>query len=334
MLAAKTEKHALGATLFFNVAHYAIRPWPWILVALASMLVYPNISDLQAAFPHIPADKLGHDLAYSAMLETVPPGWLGLIMASLIAAYMSTISTHLNWGSSYIVNDFYIRFIKPSASQREMVWVGRVSTVILTVVTVIFALFLQNAQQLFNILLQVGAGTGLLLIMRWFWWRINPISELTAMVVSFLVAVGFVVLERLNIELAGHWQLLLGVTITTTSWIVATLVTQPSDHKTLVSFIEKINPGGAGWNAVKAKAEAEGQPIQTSVRMDSLPKGILRMVLGCLGVYGFLFGTGYFIYGETTIALVSIVVAAVSTVILVQSLLKDEALDAAPGQQA
>ena len=179
MLAAKNENHAIGATFFFNIMHYALRPWPWILVALASLVLYPDLASLQSAFPLVEKSKLGHDLAYSAMLTKLPSGLLGLVLASLIAAYMSTISTHLNWGSSYVVNDFYKQTVKPNASEKELVAVGRISTVILMVVSALVALQLNNAKQLFDLVLMFGAGTGLIFILRWFWWRINAWTELS-----------------------------------------------------------------------------------------------------------------------------------------------------------
>lgn len=190
MLSAKDEKNAIGATLLFNFMHYAIRPWPWIIVALASIIVFPELSDIKEEFPNIADQYLGHDVAYPAMLTKLGPGWLGLVVASIIAAYMSTIGTHLNWGSSYVVNDFYQRFVKPDASQKELVSVGRITTVTLMIITAFFALtFLENATQAFDILLLSGAGTGLIYILRWFWWRINALTEIVAMIVATVTAV-------------------------------------------------------------------------------------------------------------------------------------------------
>ena len=189
MLAARDEKHSVAAVLFFQFAHYAIRPWPWIIVALASLVLYPDLAAIQRAFPDVPASVVGEDLAYSAMLTHLPSGILGLVVASLAAAYMSTIATQLNWGASYIVNDFWVRHISPDATDREQVRVGRVATVLLMVAAGVMALFLSSALQAFQILLAVGAGTGLLFLLRWFWWRINAEAELAAMVISFVVAV-------------------------------------------------------------------------------------------------------------------------------------------------
>lgn len=300
MLAAKNENHATGAVLFFNVAHYALRPWPWILVALCSIVVFPDLKSLQAAFPQVDAGIINDDLAYPAMLKKVlPPGWLGLVLASLTAAYMSTISTHLNWGSSYVVNDFYKRFIKPGASEKEQVHVGRVSTVVMMVVAGWIALQLTNALQAFQILLQIGAGTGLLFILRWFWWRVNAVSELVAMVVSFFVAVFFQVVDT---GLESWQQLLGGVAVTTIAWVAAALLTKPADEQTLKRFCRKINPGGPGWKHIYAAIAAEGGAVEGDAV--NLPRGILCMVLGCALVYSALFATGFWLYGQTVPAAV------------------------------
>jgi SSS family solute:Na+ symporter len=234
VLSAKDEDHAVGATLLFNLAHYALRPWPWILIALASLIVFPELDDIAQAFPNVSENFIRHDLAFPAMLTYLPSGLIGLVIASLIAAYMSTISTQLNWGSSYVVNDFYVRFIKPEASEKRQVLVGRISTVVLMILSALIALALSNALQAFNILLQIGAGTGLLFILRWFWWRINAFSELAAMIISFMVAVYFEFFGPEDLD--DYMKLLIGVGITTVGWLVVTFLTPPTDHKTLVDF--------------------------------------------------------------------------------------------------
>src|SRR5690554_2473332 len=242
MLAAKDEKHATWATLFFNFAHYAIRPWPWILIGLASIVIYPNLDSLQAAFPHLDASFIKHDLSYPAMLTFLPAGLLGIVITSLIAAFMSTISTHLNWGSSYVVNDFYLRFIRKEASGKEQVAVGRISTVVMMVFAGLLALVLEEARDGFNLLLSIGAGTGLLFILRWFWSRINPYSEIAAMAISFLIAAFFFIngkMETPMVDIAGHWQLVTSVVITTIGWMIVTLLTKPSKKETLKSFKDR-----------------------------------------------------------------------------------------------
>ena len=312
MLAAKNEKHATGAVLFFNAAHYGLRPWPWIIVALCSLVVFPNLESLQAAFPHLDPAIINDDLAYPAMLQKVlPAGWMGLVLASLTAAYMSTISTHLNWGSSYVVNDFYKRFVKPDAPEKELVLVGRISTVLMMVVAGFVALQLTNALQAFQILMQIGAGTGLLFILRWFWWRINAISELVAMVVSFVVAVLFQTLET---GLESWQQLIIGVGITTVAWVVTALVTKPAEEETLKSFCKKTHPGGAGWTHIYQAIKAEGGEVQGDVV--NLPRGVLCMVLGCAFVYAALFATGFWLCGQVLPASILSVVALLSGIAL------------------
>lgn len=308
MLAAKNENHAIGATFFFNVLHYALRPWPWILVALTSLVIFPDIASIQEAFPNVSEDKLGHDLAYSAMLTKLPAGLLGLVIASLVAAYMSTISTHLNWGSSYVVNDFYSRYIKKSASEKELVNVGRISTVILMIISAILALVLQNALQLFNIILMFGAGTGLIFLLRWFWWRINAWSEITAMLVSGIISIlfnftGLGILVFGGVDPTSNQEVLgflpgwstypIIVLVTTLSWLLITFLTKPEKTGTLVNFYRKTQPGGPGWRKVLNKSD-----IDFEKRDWNVPSGILATILGCFTIYGALFGTGYWIYGK------------------------------------
>jgi Na+/proline symporter len=310
MLAAKDENHAIGATFFFNIMHYALRPWPWILVALASLVVYPDIVSIQEAFPNVSESKLGNDLAYSAMLTKLPSGLLGLVLASLIAAYMSTISTHLNWGSSYIVNDFYRVQVKPEASEKELVNVGRISTVILMVVSAGIALLLTNAVQLFQYILMFGAGTGLIFILRWFWWRINAWSEISAMLVSGLVSIIFnlsSVSEAMFNEETGMESYLkfpLVVLITTIVWVVVTFITPAEKQEVLESFYKKTQPGGPGWKRIIKKARDRGVDIESGEEESwSVPAGILAMLLGMALIYGCLFFVGYLIYGEYQYAL-------------------------------
>ncbi|MCA9111466.1 MAG: Na+:solute symporter [Planctomycetaceae bacterium] len=314
MLAAKNESHATGATLFFNAAHYALRPWPWMIVALASMVVYPDLDSLRQAFPHLPESQIKNDLAYPAMLTFLPHGLLGLVVASLAAAFMSTVSTHLNWGSSYVVNDFWKRFIHPEASEKELVRVGRISTVAIMVLAGALAMYLKNAKQGFDILLQIGAGTGLLFILRWFWWRINPYSEIVAMVVSFLVAVWAAFWAPEGME---SWaKLVAGVGVTTLAWIVATVITPSDDENKLRSFYRLVHPGGPGWKSVVDRAEAEGEPIAKEGDGASIGVGIICMLVGCAAIYMALFATGYWLYGETTKASILTVGAVIGSVIL------------------
>ncbi len=287
MLSAKDEKNAVGAVMLFNFLHYALRSWPWLIVALASLVVFPDLESLKAAFPNAAEQFVKHDMAYPAMISKLPAGWLGLVAASLIAAYMSTIATHLNWGSSYLVQDFYVRFINPKASPKNQVLVGRVCMLVLLVACAVMALILENAKGGFDLILQVGAGTGLIYILRWFWHRLNAWSEISAMVISFAVACFFQWgapacgltgwlesgwrAEWLNLS---AWKLILGVVVTTIGWLAVTFLTRPEPQETLAAFDEK---------------------IKADLRV--LPRGVLCMVLGCLAVWSCLFGCGYLIYG-------------------------------------
>ena len=308
MLAAKDENHAIGATFFFNIMHYALRPWPWILVALASLVVFPDLASLQTAFPNITADKLGHDLAYPAMLTKLPTGLLGLVLASLISAYMSTISTQLNWGSSYIVYDFYKTQINPEASQKRLVAVGRISTVVLMVLSTLLALLLQNAMQLFNLLLVFGAGTGLIFILRWFWWRINAWSEITAMVASGVISL-LITIPSIKAGLFGEvgifpaWaEFPFVVFVTTSLWLLVTFITPSEDQSVLRSFYKKTQPGGPGWKTIIDAAKNDSVELVDSDEGWSVPSGILAMLLGCLMIYSTMFATGYYIYGDYQLA--------------------------------
>ncbi|MHA7102338.1 sodium:solute symporter family protein [Roseivirga pacifica] len=320
MLSAKDEKNALGATLLFNVAHYALRPWPWILIALASILVFPDLESIKQAFPHVDPKLVNDDMAYPAMLRYLPTGLLGIVIASLIAAFMSTLSTHLNWGSSYIVNDFYKRFVKPEASEKEQVLVGRVSTVVLMLLSACLALFLDSAVQAFNILLSIGAGTGLIFILRWFWWRINAFTEIAGMVISLLVAIYFEVLHaRLGFEpIEDAYRLVLSVAVTTAVWLLVTFLTRPTDSKVLKNFYEKIKPASIGWKTFIKQEEAKGVRVDASNSKENLANEILAMVIGCVGVYAALFGLGSLLYGRTTAAILLFLLAGISTYALLK----------------
>jgi SSS family solute:Na+ symporter len=316
MLAAKNERHATGAVLLFNAAHYALRPWPWIIVALCSLIVFPNLGALHSAFPH--AAKVGHDMAYPAMLTFLPVGLLGMVVASLIAAYMSTIATHLNWGSSYMVNDFFKRFLRPRSSEKELVLAGRISTVLLMFLAGIVALLMKNALDSFQIMLQIGAGTGLLFILRWFWWRINAWSEIAAMVVSFLAAVYFRFLHGLTgLPKISDWaQLVIGVAITTCGWLTVTFLTRPTEDRVLLSFYRKIHPGGPGWRAFLNRVRARGERAEGLDPAWQVPRGILCMFLGCVAVYSTLFATGNWIYSKTLPAVILSCTAVMATFLL------------------
>ena len=315
MLAAKDEKNAMQATLWFSVAHYAIRPWPWILVGLASLIVYPTLGDLTAAFPNVDPSIIGNDLAYPAMLVFLPAGLLGLVVASLAAAYMSTISTHLNWGASYVVDDVYRRFVAPDREERDYVKVARVSTVALIVLSSFVGLQLETAMQAFQILLQIGAGTGLVFLLRWFWWRINTWSEISAMVISFLVAVyfGFLHTPLGFTKWDPSAELVVGVAVTTVGWLVVTFLTPPVDTETLRDFHTRIQPLGKGWEAVvpRKRGPAQDGDVDTG-QGGELAAGLLSWFLGCVMVYAALFGTGFLLYGNMVWGLAGLILAAVA----------------------
>tara|TARA_R110002051_G_scaffold16926_2_gene50352 strand:+ start:424 stop:2235 length:1812 start_codon:yes stop_codon:yes gene_type:complete len=326
MLAAKNENHAIGATFFFNIMHYALRPWPWILVALASLVVYPDVASIAAAFPNVEESKLGHDLAYSAMLTKLPSGLLGVVLASLIAAYMSTISTQLNWGSSYIVFDFYKRQINPNATEKQMVAVGRISTVVLMVLSALFALTLQNAFEVFDLLIQFGAGTGLVFILRWFWWRINAWSEITAMFASGILVISLAKTSLGDFLFAADTGVFpewanypFIVVVTTAIWMLVTVLTPPESDATLRSFYRKTQPGGPGWRKVVKKAEIENEEIVNTGEKWSVPAGITAMLLGIVLIYSIMFATGYWIYGRTTQAIVLTIVSVISGFLLIKA---------------
>jgi Na+/proline symporter len=314
MLSARDEKDAVKATLFFNAAHYALRPWPWILIALASLILFPDLASLKESFPHIDDSILGQDLAFPAMLTVLPAGLVGLVIAALISALMSTISTHLNWGASYMVNDVHLRFFRGPLSGTTLtserkpenksginpVMLGRIWTLILMILAAVFALFLTNALQAFNILLQIGAGTGLLFLLRWFWWRINAYSEITAMIVSFMVAIYFELLYQGNME--AYMKMCLGVAITTMAWVAVTLITRPTDMVQLQTFFSKIRPHAGGWQPVVQRMDA----LETSSTDGSFARELLMLFLGCVMIYAALFAMGYLLYGQFDFALIAL----------------------------
>lgn len=320
MLAAKDEKNAVAATLLFNIAHYALRPWPWILIALCSLIVFPDLDSIRTAFPNVDASVVDDDLAYSAMLTFLPKGLLGIVIASLIAAFMSTISTHLNWGSSYLVNDFYKRFMNPEATEKQMVLIGRLSTVALMILAAVFALFLQNAKEAFGIIVLMGAGTGLLFILRWFWWRINAYSELAAMIISLLVAITFKFI--IPGTFSSHVELILSVLITTVGWIAVTYMTAPVDSNTLISFYKLIKPHSYGWEPVINQGVKEQKIDRGAINVGQLPTEVLGMFIGIFLVYGILFTTGLFLYGKTMMGFGGLLISLVLLVLLRQSFKK------------
>jgi Na+/proline symporter len=316
MLASKTEKDALGGTLFFNLAHYVLRPWPWMLVALASLVVYPNLSDIQAAFPHLDPTLVGHDIAYPAMMRFLPVGWLGLMVGGLIAANSSTVLTLLNWGASYLVHDFYQRFLRPGATERHYVQAGRVATVGLFALSSAMVYMLESSQDTFNLILQVGAGTGLLYLVRWFWWRVNAWCEVVAMVSSFAVSVILLVLKRQGGGFGTHVELLMTVAVTTVSWLLAAYLAPGTDRATLIEFYRKVHPFGPGWAPIAAEAGAV--PRAEAADADNIPLALIGWVAGSAVIWSSLFTVGNFLYGRTGYALALLGMSIASGAVLVR----------------
>jgi solute:Na+ symporter, SSS family len=314
MLASKSERDALGAVLFFNVAHYVLRPWPWILVALASIIVYPELSDLQRALPHVDPGLIGHDIAYPAMLKFLPVGFIGLMVGGLIAANSSTILTHLNWGASYLVHDFYRQFVKSDASERHYVLAARVVTLLLFVCSSATVYLLDTAKDAFDIILQIGAGTGLLYLVRWFWWRVNAWCEIVAMISSFGVSLALLAAGRNGATISTHAALLITIAFTTVCWLLAAYLAPPTDTRILTEFYRKVRPFGPGWARIRALVG----PLPDDGAPENIPMALLGWVAGCAAIWSALFAVGNFLYGRTTPALLMTAVFVVSGLIVVR----------------
>ncbi len=312
MLASRSEKDALGGTLFFNLAHYILRPWPWILVGLASLIVYPELADLRKALPNVDPALIGHDIAFPAMLHFMPTGWIGLMVGGLIAANSSTILTHLNWGASYLVHDFYRRFINKDETEKHYVMMGRYATVLLFVLSSAMVFVLQTAQESFNIILQIGAGTGLLYLMRWFWWRVTAWCEVIAMTSSFSAALAFVLMHRAGIQLGTHQELLLGIGFTTFCWILTAYIGPETDHATLIAFYKRVHPIGPGWTAIREEAGVPKAEAKEYARQDNIPMAMLGWVSGTAVIWSGLFTVGNFLYGRMNVALALLAVLLIT----------------------
>jgi solute:Na+ symporter, SSS family len=300
MLASKSEKDSLGSVLFFNLAHYVLRPWPWILVALCSLIVFPQLSDIQRAFPNLDPHLLGNDIAYPAMLKFLPVGFVGLMLGGLIAAYSSTILTHLNWGSSYLVHDFYRRFLRKDKSEKHYVLAGRISTVSLFILGCGVVYLLDTAKDAFDLILQVGAGTGLLYLVRWFWWRVNAWTEVVAMVSSFVVSVVILILSKSGYPLSTHMALIITVAFTTVCWVVTAFVAPETDRKTLLDFYKRVRPFGPGWKKIRVEAGISKE--EAAITRENIPMALLGWVAGCATIWSSLFAVGNYLYGRLGLA--------------------------------
>ena len=316
MLASKSEKDSLGAVLFFNVAHYVLRPWPWILVGLTSIIVYPQLSDIQHAFPNLDPKLLGHDIAYPAMLKFLPVGFIGLMVGGLIAANSSTILTHLNWGASYLVHDFYRRFIKKDGTEKHYVLMGRYATVLLFVSASVLVFFLDSAYDAFQIILQIGAGTGLLYLLRWFWWRITAWCEVAAMVSSFFISVLLLILAKNGIHFSSHIALIITIIVTTVSWVTTAFWGPQNDKQTLIDFYKKVHPFGPGWKKIRQESGLSDEEINS--RTENIPLSLLGWFAGCTVIWSALFTVGNFLYGRMNYAYILLAVFIVSGIVLIK----------------
>lgn len=316
MLASKSEKDALGSVLFFNVAHYVLRPFPWILVALASLIIYPQLSDIQEAFPHLDSSLIGHDIAYPAMLKFLPIGFIGLMVGGLVAANSSTILTHLNWGASYLVHDFYRRFINTEGTEKHYVFAGRIATILLFLVSSALVFVLETAKDSFDIILQVGAGTGLLYLVRWYWWRVNAWCEVVAMISSFVVSVGFIFLQKQGVySTTTAEKLIITIIITTICWLLAAYFAPQTDKKTLIDFYLKVRPAGPGWAKIRREAGITEDEV---AKGDNIPLAMLGWLAGCILIWSSLFTVGSFLYGRNSQGIILLIASIISGIALVK----------------
>jgi len=302
MLSAKDEKHSLLATLWFNIAHYAVRPWPWILVALASLILYPGLADPETGYIRV-------------MIDYLPSSLRGLMVAAFAAAFMSTIATQLNWGASYLVNDFYRRFVRRDASEPHYVRASRVATALLTVISAAVAFRIESIGGAWKLLIITGAGTGAVLLLRWYWWRINAWSEVAAMITAFVVSVALQTIGGLDSDRPLDFAhiVLVTVAVTTVVWLAVTFLTRPESDSTLVAFYRRTRPSRAGWGPVATLAP--------DVRPSAGGLGnLIDWVAGCVLVYGVLFGVGKLLLQETLAGLVLLGVAAVAGAIIYRDL--------------
>jgi SSS family solute:Na+ symporter len=317
MLASKSEKDSLGGVLFFNLAHYILRPWPWILVALASLIVYPTLEDIHKAFPNVDPSLIGPDIAFPAMLRFLPAGWIGLMVGGLIAANSSTILSHLNWGASYLVHDFYRRFLRRTETEKHYVLMARLATVLLFVLSSSLVFVLQTAQEAFYLILQVGAGTGLLYLLRWFWWRINGWCEVAAMLSSFFISLVFFILKREGTVFSTDYQLIFTVICTTICWVATAYLGPQTDKQTLIDFYKKVQPFGPGWKAIHLVSGVSAEEVAAWKKTDNIPLAMVGWVTGTVLVWSALFTVGNFLYGRLNYGFGLLAVAVVSGVVLI-----------------
>jgi Na+/proline symporter len=310
IFSAKNEKHGLFATLWFNIAHYALRPWPWILTALASLILYPQLADKEAGYIQTLLDP-----------NVFPTYLRGFMLAAFAAAYMSTIGTQLNWGASYVVNDFYRRFIKRDGNERHYVVISQLVTVLLMIASVVITFYMESIRGAWTLLLVTGAGTGTVLLLRWFWWRINAWSEVSAMIAAAIVSIFLQVVLKWNSENPRQFAYIMLVTvgITTVVWLVVTMATAPEPREKLLAFYQRVRPEGPGWNRIAAEAGLAAAHAQGRLSLQ-----LVNWVLGCALIYGSLFGIGKLIFKECVEAALFLLVAIVAGVLITRNLSRDE----------
>ncbi len=322
MFAAKNERHTLLATLWFNIAHYTLRPWPWILVALVAMVVYPNLGDPEHANPMLQDPEAGYPLL---MLRYLPIGLLGLMLTAFLAAFMSTIDTHLNWGASYLVNDFYKRFFKPEAEPQHYVAISRLAVMLIMIVAGVTSLFMDSIAGAWKFLLALNAGIGLVQILRWYWWRINAWSEISAMLASLVVSIVVFTLPQTN-EFAI--QMLIIVPISTVVWVVVTFITEPVSTETLTKFYSKVKPSKIGWMLIAAEIKEESDDInRQQTYVETRTPALVNWIVGVIFIYTFLFSIGKLLLGFTTIGLSFLLLAIISGVIMYKNLPREKRLN-------
>jgi Na+/proline symporter len=300
MLSAKNEKHSLFATLFFQVAHYALRPWPWIIVGLATIVLYPELSENQKGLGYI-----------YAMKDFLPVGLKGLLIAAFFAAYMSTIATQLNWGTSYIINDFYKRFIVKDNSEKHYVLTSRIFTLILMILSVVITLFISRISGAWEFILECGAGLGLVLILRWFWWRINAWSEISAMITPFII----LPILKLN-QVQFPETLFIIVPLTTVVWLIITFLTKPTDENILIAFYRKVYPGGKLWSKISDK-------IPDAPKQQNFFSMFVNWIAGVVLVYSSLFAIGKIILGFYGDSIIYFALIVFSVIIISRNLSKE-----------
>ena len=284
------------------------------------------------AFPDLDPRLLGHDIAYPAMLKFLPAGFVGLMVGGLIAANSSTILTHLNWGASYLVHDFYRRFIRPDANENHYVGVGRIVTVMLFVCSAALVYVLDTAKGAFDVILQIGAGTGLLYLVRWFWWRVNAWCEVVAMLSSFLVSLVLLILVNNGTTISTHVGLVITVVVTTVCWLITAFVAPPTDRRVLIDFYRLVRPAGPGWASIRA--EANLSPDEARIKPDNIPMALLGWAAGCTMIWSSLFTVGNFLYGRTSLAIALLAVFATSAATLIYVVQQLWAVDQGPDRSA